>query len=144
MTQEDKELLDEKFKGLALLVNAQFHNVQDKLDKIHEEAIKSNSRIGKLEDFRASTMVMMASVVTPEMLGRCEEKFEERVDCVKKDIEDKFKDLGFFLRHPKLFIGGLVVIILLTLATLLESNPFKVFAKDTTKVELNSNQLNNK
>lgn len=142
MTQEDKELLDEKFKGLAVLVNAQFHNVQDKLNKIHEETIKSNSRIGKLEDFKESTMIVLASRVTPEMLNRYQEKFDERVECVRKDVEDKFKDLGFFLRHPKLFIGGLVVIILLTLATFLESNPLKVFFKDGDKVELNSNQLN--
>lgn len=45
-----KELIDEKFKGITTLVNAQFSNVADKLDSIHKEAQKTNSRVTHLEE----------------------------------------------------------------------------------------------
>jgi len=166
MTSEERELIDEKFKVVTTLVNAQFINVNDKLDAIHEEAIKTNSRITKLEDYKQITIEAIANRITPayvsEKIGEVyeeEEKLDERIQKLEecreegikiiatrvtpeqvkevrgeiKAMEDKMGDINFFIRHPKLFIAGMVTIIILTLAVFIENNPLKVFSKETVK-----------
>lgn len=49
MTTEEKELLDEKFKGLTVLMNAHFDNVDDRLKAIEEQTKKTNGRVNELE-----------------------------------------------------------------------------------------------
>lgn len=49
MTKDERELIEEKFKGLGLLVDAHFHNVDDRLDRIEKQTTKTNGRVTALE-----------------------------------------------------------------------------------------------
>jgi chromosome segregation ATPase len=161
-TEYNSELMDERFKNLITLVNAQFDNVNDKLEQIHEEAKRTNNRVNHLEEqrdkyleTRVSTgmLIDMANEVK-DLRAELDESvkwthtYVERraIDCPVVDdikecknkivtIEKDLTDVNFVIRHPKLFIAALVVITLLTLATFLESNPFNVFLKESPKTE---------
>lgn len=126
MTEEDnyKLYLDEKFKSLTTLVNAQFKNVDDRLEDIHTEAKRTNGRISKLEEFREYTKEVIDTRVTncPNV-----KRFDK--------IEQQLEDISFVSRHPKLFVAGLVFVVILTLATFLESNSLKVFYKQPPTTE---------
>lgn len=50
MTKDERELIEEKFKGLGLLVDAHFHNVDDRLDRIEKQTTKTNGRVTALEN----------------------------------------------------------------------------------------------
>jgi predicted RNase H-like nuclease (RuvC/YqgF family) len=41
-------------------------------------------------------------------------------------LEDGLKDINFFVRHPKLFIGMLVVLVLLSLVSIVQSGLFQI------------------
>jgi hypothetical protein len=49
MSGAEVKLMDEKFKGLAELMNAHFHNVDDRLDKIEKQTTLTNGRVTELE-----------------------------------------------------------------------------------------------
>lgn len=126
MTEEDnyKLYLDEKFKSLTTLMNARFENQDDKLEAIHIEAKRTNGRVNKLEDFKDYTQRTIDTRVTdcPNV---------KRFERIEKSIED----IAFINRHPKLFLAGLVILVILTLATFIESNPLRVFSKQPAQTE---------
>lgn len=49
MTNDERELFDERFKSLTTLMNSQFINVNDKLESIEEQTKKTNGRVTELE-----------------------------------------------------------------------------------------------
>lgn len=120
MNTDDLRYLDERFKG-----------INDKLDRIEEHVKLTNGRVSKLEDER---MKLQHYVDTHP--GTCPNldkihKTEERITELEKRLEDAF----FFIRHPKLFVAGFVVIVILSLGTFLSNNPLKVFEKSPTPIE---------
>ncbi len=50
MTPEEYNLIEEKFKGMTSLMNAQFDNVNDWLERIEEQTKKTNGRVSALEN----------------------------------------------------------------------------------------------
>jgi len=50
-------------------------------------------------------------------------KLEDQFKCHEKEVQD----VMFFLRHPKLFFGIILVVTIISLATFLNTNPFKIF-----------------
>ena len=123
MTKDERELIDEKFRSLATLMNARFENIDDKLDAIHIQAIKTNGRVTKLEEHREGFQryVDTHPVACPQLSKM--EKTDAKID----KLEEKLEDIFFFIKHPKLFIAGFVIVVILSLATFLSNNPFKVF-----------------
>ncbi len=49
-TQDYKDLINERFDGLAKLMNARLENIEDKIERTLEQATKTNSRVNHLED----------------------------------------------------------------------------------------------
>ena len=104
----------EKIEGLTKLMNAQFENMEDKLDAIHNQAVLTNSRVTKLEDHK--------------------EKFQHYVDThpgtcpnletIKQtqgnlsSLEKKLEDVNFFIRHPKISLIAAVLIVVFTAFTM--------------------------
>ena len=47
MTNEDRTLIEEKFRGLTTLLNAQFGAVNDRLDRLNSKVADHESKIGE-------------------------------------------------------------------------------------------------
>lgn len=97
--------LEEKFKGLTTLVNAQFdgiHDRQDKTDKlldlIHDEAKKTNSRVTYLE--RERDECLKTRVSTNKLADVCSSIIEVKktVDIINSDLEE----YRIVKKYPKL------------------------------------------
>jgi hypothetical protein len=133
MSADELRYIEEKFSGLISLMNARFENVDDKLDEINKHVQVTNGRVTELEkkEREYAHIVDTRHINCPNLslMKVCSNKIDS--------IETRMQDLNFFLRHPKLFIAGMTVIILLTLATFLNDNPLKVFQKELPKTEIN-------
>jgi hypothetical protein len=104
MTKDEKSLIEEKFKGLTTLMNAQFTNVHERLDKIETQTTKTNGRVTELE--KKELVHIIECPQTP------------KIEQINKDLND----YRFIIKHPKLIVAGIVMLILLTAATLFSSS----------------------
>lgn len=50
MTASERELIEEKFKGVYLHLQTNFDNLNDKTDQVLKQATLTNSRVNKLEE----------------------------------------------------------------------------------------------
>lgn len=128
MSQSEYQLLQEQIKGLTTLVNAQFQGTHDRLDKINGKVAKHEEQITEALIERAKNREEQKHIVEGHVLN-CPQA--SKIEKLEKNLED----VNFFIRHPKLFIAGMAVIIILLLGTFLENDPLKVFRKEEPKIE---------
>lgn len=109
MTEPEKELIEEKFKGLHALLHARFENVEDRLDRIEEQTTKTNGRVTKLEDKQHASEIIAATHV---------------INCPNvskiKAIEDDLLEYKFSKKYPKIFYGGIFIIIIISILTIFD------------------------
>ena len=104
----------EKIEGLTKLMNAQFESMEDKLDAIHDQAIKTNSRVNKLEEQKEKVQHYIDTHP-----GTC-----PNLEAIKttqnnlSSLEKKLEDVNFFIRHPRLSLTAAVLIVIFTAATM--------------------------
>ena len=122
------ELINEKFSGLSSLINAHFSNVNDKLEAIEKQTVKTNGRVTELEDAHYSLEKRVDHYIDTRV-AEC-----PQLSRIQK-IETDLTDAAFFFRHPKLFVAILVVIVILTLGTLVSNDPLDVFKKEPAQIE---------
>lgn len=117
MTPEEKDLINLLIDGVHKEIVAGNTLINQKLDSLNEKVTKQNSRVGKLEDFKVHIAEdILPTRVTPG-------KFQCAIDGVItriETLEKKLEDAMFFIKHPKIFIGILVIVTLLTLGTFIE------------------------
>lgn len=147
MSADEIGIVSEQIKGLTTLINAQFLEVHERLDKINGKVGKHDDQITEVLIERAKNREEQKNIV-PNHIATCPlngkvNDIENTVDGFKdcKDkinvIEKSLEDVNFFMRHPKLFIAGLSIVVILTVATFLNNNPFKVFDREPVKTEIN-------
>jgi anti-sigma28 factor (negative regulator of flagellin synthesis) len=71
--------LEQRFNGIVATINAQFINVNDTLDAIKEQTIKTNSRVNHLEDD-----VRKIQINEAEHLGNCPAM--PKIETIEKDV----------------------------------------------------------
>ena len=99
MTQDEKDLINEKIGGLSSLINAQFINVHERLDEIKEQTTKTNGRVTELErDLLVHPITCSQGV---------------KIEAINKTLED----IKFFVKYPKLAVGIASVFILVFLGS---------------------------
>ena len=126
MTQDEKDLLNEKFLSIHNEIVSGNNLINQKLDTLNETVLRQNSRIGKLETFKENMNEnILPTRITPDKFECVVKEINGKIDKIEKD----FSDVSFYLRHPKLFVAGLIVIIALSLGAFLTNNPLKVFDK---------------
>jgi hypothetical protein len=116
---EDYRLyIEEKFTGLSKLINARFENVDDRLERIEEQTKKTNGRVNYLEEKEYTHYTTCPNSV--------------KIDSIYKELDE----YRFILKYPKLFVGAIVIIVILTLSTFVRS--FDLFTKkEPPKTEIN-------
>jgi hypothetical protein len=119
-----KELFEEKLKSIHIQLDSEFAVVNNRLAAIEEQTRKTNGRITKLEEL---SNIHTLAINTQQINCPNTKKISE--------MDKNMEDVNFFIRHPKLFIAGMATVILLTIATFINSNPFKVFEKVKTPVQ---------
>ena len=72
-----------------LYLQSQFEQIHEKLDEIKIQVVKTNGRVTELEKCNPG----------------------KRLD----KLEEELKDVGFFARHPRMFVGLIVVLVVLAL-----------------------------
>jgi len=124
-----KELMEEKFKGLTSLMDTKFENVNEKLDEICGHVQKTNGRVTKLEEYKEYTQQVISTRVIQEMLMKVDCKIDtiqkeinNKLEDIQKDINKKLEDVSFFTRHPKLTLAGIIILIVLTIGTFINSD----------------------
>jgi hypothetical protein len=142
--------LEERFNGLQTTMNAHFMNVKDTLDAIKKDTQLTNSRVNHLEDEtkeleeKVDIAIAEGRHVIDTRATECPniikfEKLDKRIDNAidlidirHKKLDDKWtteiKDLNnqlvdglFFVRHPKLLVGSIVVLVILVSIVLAEN-----------------------
>jgi len=109
------ESLREEILGLKTLIEIQFKGINERLDKI-------NGRVGKNED-KVNDMLIERARYTEEQKNIVNLHYINCPNSKKLDeINTKYEDVSFFVRHPNLFVGGMVVVVVITLLTFFESN----------------------
>lgn len=125
MSTQEFNLITEQLKGMTTLMNSQFQNVHERLDKINGKVAHHEEQINQA------------------LVERAQNREEQRhyigeiCECKNKliHIENKLEDLNFMMRHPKIFIAGLVLMVILTLGTFISNNPLQVFTPQPTQTE---------
>mgnify|MGYP001187804647 CR=1 FL=1 len=139
-----QQLMDQKLLGLHNEIINGNKLILEKIEGINNTVLKQNSRINKLEDHRESmqSFVDRRVIDCPHLskFDDCSSEINKTKDTLNKAIqriEKSLEDVLFFVKHPKLFISILVAIVLLALASFIDSNPFGIFNfdKQAYKVE---------
>lgn len=117
--------LHSEILGIKNLMETQFKGINERLDKI-------NGRVGKNED-KVNDMLIERARYVEEQKNFVKDQMEnnKKID----EISTTFEDVAFFARHPKLFIGGMAVIIILTVMTFFENNKMIQEIINPTKTE---------
>ncbi len=119
---------EERFSAIVTLLNGHMGLITEKLESIEIQTKKTNGRVNDLEAFsKEAQKVIDTREINCPVVKNLDQRIESR-------LTEKYADLHFFLRHPKLFIGAIVVLVLLSIATFIETNPLRVFNK-TVKTE---------
>jgi len=101
MSKQEMELFNVRFDSLTTLMNARFIALEDKLEIIHQQTLKTNGRVTLAE----------GKITQLEKDG-----ITHYVECpVKAEVTDMKKDLleySFFKKYPKVLIGIIIVAML--------------------------------
>lgn len=108
--------LEEKFDGLRTYMDDHFELINGKLSNIEIQVTKTNGRVTDLEKYRdyAQGVIDKRPTECPNI------KRFEKLEAKLEVFEQKLEDVMFFIRHPKLFIGTVVVLVILSLFAVVE------------------------
>ena len=123
------EALGEQIKGLVSLIEAQNKTNEVQFEGINSRLDKINGRIGKNEDkvneiiLNNATQLGIYKEDSIKHYINCPRSVEikelsDRFNKYEKDQASQYADLNFFIRHPRVFVGILVVLVILTLGSL--------------------------
>jgi tetrahydromethanopterin S-methyltransferase subunit G len=139
MSEAEHKVVTEQIKGLTTLINSQFRNVEDNFQAVHQRLDKINGKVGKHDEQINEALIERAKNreeqrnMIPTHVMNCPNLQEirgcrikiENVETKMEKLQGQLEDAFFFIRHPKLFIATLVIIVLLTLGTFISNNPLK-------------------
>jgi hypothetical protein len=103
MTKDERELLEEKFRGLTSLMNAQFTNIHERLDKIEVQTTKTNGRVTDLEKKELTHIQMCPQT----------EKIEK--------INEELAEYKMLKKYPKIGLAIVAAAVIFFLITTIES-----------------------
>ena len=110
-----------------IYLDLQFKTIHDTLDRIEKQTMRTNGRVteaeGEIDELeeKVDKAIEYANHVIDTRVTNCPnisrfEKLEHKMEQLKTQLEDAM----FFIRHPKVFVGAIVVLVLAALATIVK------------------------
>lgn len=119
------ETLGEQIKALHELVSTQFTGINGRLDKINGKVQKHDDNIHDLQ------MLIEKNTGIYK-----EDKANHVVNCPQtkrlEKIEETVADLRFIFKYPKIFIAGIVILVVISLTNLYKNQEM---IKDVTSIK---------
>lgn len=112
MTAQEYALIQEKLNGMTTLMNSQFEAVHERLDKI-------NGKVGKHEEQIQEVLIERAE--NRESQRQYAKILNDNCQEVSK-MKHSLQEYNMIMKYPKLFIGTLFIVLIMTLATFIEKN----------------------
>lgn len=103
MSKQELDLIEEKFKGLTSLMNAHFENVDDRLERIETQTIKTNGRVTELEKKE------LTHIQTCPQAPKIEK------------INEELAEYKMFKKYPKIGLAIIAAAVIMFLITTFES-----------------------
>jgi len=104
-----------------------FKTIHETLDRIEKQTKETNGRVTELEgnlveaDKRIDDAVAWGRHVVDTRVTNCPNiKRFEALETAMEKLHTKLEDAMFFIRHPKVFIGAMVVLVLAAIATIVK------------------------
>lgn len=112
MSAQEYALIQEKLNGMTTLMNSQFEAVHDRLDKI-------NGKVGKHEEQIQEVLIERAT--NREKQRQYAKIIEANCQEVTR-MKNSLQEYNMIMKYPKIFIGTLLIVLIMTLATFVEKN----------------------
>ena len=114
-------------KDYRTYLELQFKTIHDTLDRIENQTRLTNGRVTDTEkvvevlEKKVDKAVSWGKHVMDTRVTNCPnlKRFEVLEDAMEK-LNVKLQDAMFFIRHPKVFIGAIVVLVLAAIATIIK------------------------
>ena len=112
MTAQEYALIQEKLNGMTTLMNSQFEAVHERLDKI-------NGKVAKHEEQIQEALIERAE--NREKQRQYNKIIEDNCQEVTR-MKNSLQEYNMIMKYPKIFIGTLLIVLIMTLATFVEKN----------------------
>jgi len=107
-------------KDYRTYLELQFKTIHDTLERIEDQTRLTNGRVNELEKELDQAVEWGRNVVDTRVTNCPNIKRFEKLEAQMETLHIKLEDAMFFIRHPKLFIGTLVVLVLAAIATIIK------------------------
>ena len=112
MTAQEYALIQEKLNGMTTLINSQFEAVHERLDKINGKVAKHEEQIQE---------VLIERAENREKQRQYNKIIENNCQEVTR-MKNSLQEYNMIMKYPKIFIGTLLIVLIMTLATFVEKN----------------------
>ena len=112
MTAQEYALIQEKLNGMTTLMNSQFEAVHERLDKINGKVAKHEEQIQE---------VLIERAENREKQRQYNKIIENNCQEVTR-MKNSLQEYNMIMKYPKIFIGTLLIVLIMTLATFVEKN----------------------
>ena len=131
----NQKYLEEKFRGLHIQFDAEFSLINERLNNILNQTIKTNSRVTHVEED-----IVALKIQDRDHIIYC--PIAPKLEEYKKEQEKKLEDITFFSRHPKLGIAILTIFMIIFLGSSLAFlNSFKKNVKEIRTEQIKTEQI---
>ena len=112
MTAQEYALIQEKLNGMTTLMNSQFEAVHERLDKINGKVAKHEEQINQ---------VLIERAENREKQRQYNKIINDNCQEVTR-MKNSLQEYNMIMKYPKIFIGTLLIVLIMTLATFVEKN----------------------
>jgi len=112
MSAQEYALIQEKLNGMTTLINSQFEAVHERLDKINGKVAKHEEQIQE---------VLIERAENREKQRQYNKIIENNCQEVTR-MKNSLQEYNMIMKYPKIFIGTLLIVLIMTLATFVEKN----------------------
>lgn len=114
-------------KDYRTYLELQFKTIHDTLDRIERQTLLTNGRVTEVEKYvgqveeKMDEAIQWGHNVVDTRVTNCPnvsrfEKLEGKMEALKEQLEDAM----FFIRHPKVFVGSIVVLVIAAILTIIK------------------------